>query len=175
MNLRLPIHTAVFEMDNQQGPTAQHRELCCVIQPECKGSLGGNGYMYVYGWVPSLFYETITTLFISYIPIQNKKFFKKPSCLKEAVSKELYKNYTQYSGAWIRSGPCLPLCYTTMVCKREGLPIKSSVTIKIAIILPVQRSLNSSEIQKVGQTSVPLICYNFLYVSSTITILNTCL
>ena len=31
------IHTAVFKMDNQQGPTAQHRELCSVL---C-GSLDG--------------------------------------------------------------------------------------------------------------------------------------
>ena len=32
-------HTAVFKMDNQQGPTAQHRELCSVL---C-GSLDGRG------------------------------------------------------------------------------------------------------------------------------------
>ena len=106
--------------------------------------------------------ETLTLL-ISYIPIQNKKFFLKPSCLKEAVSRELYKNYTQYSGTWIRSGPCLPVCYT-MGCRREGQAIKSSMTIKIAILLPVQRSLSFSEIQKAGQTKAPLICYNFLYV-----------
>ena len=34
-------------------------------------------YMYVYGWVPSP--EIITTLLISYTPVQNKKFFKKAS------------------------------------------------------------------------------------------------
>ena len=37
--------------------------------------LGENGYMYMYGWVPSLF--TITTLLISYTPIQTTKFKKK--------------------------------------------------------------------------------------------------
>ena len=33
------IHTAIFKMDNQQGPTKQHRELCSVL---C-GSLNGRG------------------------------------------------------------------------------------------------------------------------------------
>ena len=32
-------HTAVFKMDNQQGPTASHRELCSML---C-GSLDGRG------------------------------------------------------------------------------------------------------------------------------------
>ena len=25
------VHTAIFAMDNQQGPTVQHRELCSVL------------------------------------------------------------------------------------------------------------------------------------------------
>ena len=33
----MDIHTAVFKMDNQQGPTIQHRELCSM---SC-GSLDG--------------------------------------------------------------------------------------------------------------------------------------
>ena len=33
------VHTAIFKMDNQQGPTVQHRELCSVL---C-GSLDGRG------------------------------------------------------------------------------------------------------------------------------------
>ena len=33
------IHVAVFQMDNQQGPTEQHMELCSVL---C-GSLDGKG------------------------------------------------------------------------------------------------------------------------------------
>ena len=32
-------HTAIFKMDNQQGPTVQHRELCSML---C-GSLDGRG------------------------------------------------------------------------------------------------------------------------------------
>ena len=66
----------IFKMDNQQGPTAQHREHCSML---C-GSLGGRG---VWGrmdtrirMAESLCYpsETITTLLIGYTPIQNKKF-----------------------------------------------------------------------------------------------------
>ena len=46
-NLALPgrrefgihIHTAVFKMDNEQGPTVQHRQLCSVLP----GSLDGSG------------------------------------------------------------------------------------------------------------------------------------
>ena len=47
-------YTAIFKMDNQQEPTIWHMELCSML---C-GSLDGsreNGYMYLYGWVPSLF------------------------------------------------------------------------------------------------------------------------
>ena len=72
-------HTAGFNMESQQGPAAQHRELCSVLW----GSLDGRG---VWGrmdpcvctaeslrWSP----ETITTLLIGYNPIQNKKLRKK--------------------------------------------------------------------------------------------------
>ena len=76
--LRRPVHTAVFKMDNQQGPTVQHRELCSML---C-GSLEGRG---VWGRMDpcicvaeSLCYspETITKLLISDITIQNKKLKK---------------------------------------------------------------------------------------------------
>ena len=33
------MHSAVFKMDNQQGPTVEHRELC----PMSRGSLDGTG------------------------------------------------------------------------------------------------------------------------------------
>ena len=38
-------------MDNQQGPTPQHRELLLSVmwQAGREGSLGENGYTYVYG------------------------------------------------------------------------------------------------------------------------------
>ena len=44
------VHSTIFEMDNQQGPTIQHRELCSVMwQPGWEGSLRENAYMYMYG------------------------------------------------------------------------------------------------------------------------------
>ena len=70
------VHTAIFKMGNQQGPTLQHRELCSML---C-GSLDGRG---VWGRIDicmAEFFcyppEIITTLLISYILIQNKKFNK---------------------------------------------------------------------------------------------------
>ena len=70
------VHTAVFKMDNQQGPTEWHRELCST---SC-GSLDGSGV-----WARmdtctcmaeslSCSSETTTTLLIGDPPIQNKKF-----------------------------------------------------------------------------------------------------
>ena len=49
------VHTAIFKMDNQQGPNVQHRKLCLMLklcvtwQLEWDGSLGENGYIYLYG------------------------------------------------------------------------------------------------------------------------------
>ena len=46
------VHTATFKTDNQQGPTlcAVHGTLLKVMwQPGWDGSLGVNGYMYMYG------------------------------------------------------------------------------------------------------------------------------
>ena len=42
-------------------------------QPGWEEGLGKNGYLYLYGWVPSCSSETATTLLISYNPIQTKK------------------------------------------------------------------------------------------------------
>lgn len=42
---------AIFEMDNLQGPTVYHRELCLML----RGSLDGRGvwgeWIHVYGWL----------------------------------------------------------------------------------------------------------------------------
>ena len=71
--------TAIFKMDNQQGPTIQHRELCSML---C-GSLDGRevwGRMDTCIWMaefPICSPETIITLLISHIPIQNKKLKNK--------------------------------------------------------------------------------------------------
>ena len=68
---------AVFKMDNQQGPTVQHREICSML---C-GSLDRRGvsgldtciYMAESLCCPS---EVITTLFISYIQYKIKSLKK---------------------------------------------------------------------------------------------------
>ena len=65
------VHTAIFKMDNQQGPTVQHREHCSML---C-GSLDGRGVWWrmdtCIRMAESLCYppETITTLLIGYTPI----------------------------------------------------------------------------------------------------------
>ena len=68
-------HTAIFKMDSQQGPAAQHRELCSVLW----GSLDGRG---VWGRMDTCIRmaeslccppETIITLLIGYTQILKKK------------------------------------------------------------------------------------------------------
>ena len=52
MYLWLPVHTAIFKMDDQQGSTyciAQGTLLNIMWQPGWEESLGENGYMYMYG------------------------------------------------------------------------------------------------------------------------------
>ena len=46
------VHTAIFKMDNQQGPTVEHMELCSMLH----GSLGrefGGEWIHVYAWLNS--------------------------------------------------------------------------------------------------------------------------
>ena len=46
------VSTAIFKMDNQQGPTVEHMELCPVVcgsLDEGELGLGENGNMYMYG------------------------------------------------------------------------------------------------------------------------------
>ena len=43
------VHTAIFQMDNQQVPAVQHMKLCSLWQPGWEGSLGENEYMYMFG------------------------------------------------------------------------------------------------------------------------------
>ena len=68
-------HFPFFHSKGQKGQvlTVEHRELCSMLwQPGWERSLGENGYMYTYGWVPSLSIWTITTLLIGYIPIKKE-------------------------------------------------------------------------------------------------------
>ena len=67
-----------FQMDNQQRPTVQHRELCSVL----RGSVGGRG---VWGTMDTYVHmaeslrcspETFTALFIGYTLRQSEKLLK---------------------------------------------------------------------------------------------------
>ena len=74
-NLGWTCTTAIFKMDNQQGPTVKHMELGSML---C-GSLDGTGVWRMDTCVcmaKSLHCspEAITTLLSGYTPIQNKKF-----------------------------------------------------------------------------------------------------
>ena len=71
------VHTAIFKMDNQQGPTVEHMKLCSML---C-GNLDGRG---VWGRMDTCICmaeslccspETITIMLISFTPVQ--KFKKK--------------------------------------------------------------------------------------------------
>ena len=71
----MDMYTAIFKMDNQQGPTVQHMELWSVL---CD-SLGGRG---VWGRMDTCVCmaesihcspETVTSLLIGSTPVQNKK------------------------------------------------------------------------------------------------------
>ena len=55
------LHTAVFKMDNQLGPTVQHRELCSVL---CDTWMGENGWIHLlstwnYHKIVSLLYSNV--------------------------------------------------------------------------------------------------------------------
>ena len=60
-----------------------------------RGGLEENGYMYIYGWLPLLWPDTIMTLSISYTPLQNKKL----------------KNIMIYKEAFIEDGNDIMLMY----------------------------------------------------------------
>ena len=49
--------STIFDMDNQQGPTVEHMELCSMLCSSLDRSegLGENGHMYMYGFIPLLF------------------------------------------------------------------------------------------------------------------------
>ena len=45
------MNTAIFEMDDQQGPTAQPRELCSVFRGSLDGRKFGGEWVHVYVWL----------------------------------------------------------------------------------------------------------------------------
>ena len=77
-------HIAMFKTDSREGPTMEHEETCSML---C-GKLDGRR---VWGRMDTCIrtaeflrcsLETVTTLLIYYLPIENKKF-KKINALKE--------------------------------------------------------------------------------------------
>ena len=70
-------HTAIFTMENQQGPAAAHRELCSMW---CAAWVGGEwGRMDTRTCMaesPQCSPATITTLLTGYTRTPNKKFLK---------------------------------------------------------------------------------------------------
>ena len=60
------VHTALFKIENQQGPTIYHRELCLMLCGSLDGRVLGGEWVQVYVWLspfPVCVPETIT-LFI---------------------------------------------------------------------------------------------------------------
>ena len=43
--------TAIFKMDNQQGPTVQHRDLCSMLCAVWMGGEFGGEWIHVYVWL----------------------------------------------------------------------------------------------------------------------------
>ena len=48
MNSWLPVHTAIFKMDNQQEPTVEHRQLCSMLPASLDGRGFGGEWVHVY-------------------------------------------------------------------------------------------------------------------------------
>ena len=78
------VHTAVFKMSNQQGPTVQHVELCSVLRGSLyeRGLLGRMDTCICMTEFLHYSHETTTILSISYIPMQNVFGVKKLKFLK---------------------------------------------------------------------------------------------
>ena len=76
MNLWLSVHTAIFKIDNQQGPAVEH--MAAWMGGEFKGE-----WIHVYICMAESLScppETITALLIGHTPTQNKRFnFQKVS------------------------------------------------------------------------------------------------
>ena len=66
------VHTAIFKMDNQQGPTVEHRELCSKLCGRLDGREVWERMDTCICMAESLYCpsETVTILLISYTPIK---------------------------------------------------------------------------------------------------------
>ena len=73
-------HTAIFKMDNQQGPSVEPRKFCSMLcdSLDQKGVWGRMDPCMCMAESLRCLPETITTLLIGYTPIQNVFGVKKP-------------------------------------------------------------------------------------------------
>ena len=70
-------HTAIFKMDNQQGPLYSTWNFAqCYVAAWMGGDLGENGCVYMYGWVPSLFIWDYHNIVNRLYPTTKLKVFK---------------------------------------------------------------------------------------------------
>ena len=76
------VHTAIFKMSNQQGPTGTL--LNVLWQSEWQGSLGENGYKYMPESLCCLPKLSQHCFLIKYIPIQEEKLKKKKDPIRNA-------------------------------------------------------------------------------------------
>ena len=97
------VYTAIFKMDNQQGPIVYHTELCSML---C-GRLDGKG---VWRRMHTCVHmaeslrcppETINSLLFSYTPIQNKMFFKNSPGTSLVV--QWLRIHLSMQGTWVWS------------------------------------------------------------------------
>ena len=70
------VHTDIFKMDSQQGPTVWHREICSLLCSSLDGRKvwGRMGPCIRMAECLHCSPETVTPLLIGCIPIQNEKF-----------------------------------------------------------------------------------------------------
>ena len=70
------VHTAIFKMGDQQGPTVQHMELCSILcgRLDGRGVCGRRDPCICMTEFLRCSPETTTTLLIGYTPVQNEKF-----------------------------------------------------------------------------------------------------
>ena len=66
-------HTAVFNMENQQGPAGQPRELCSMSGGSGMGGEFGEAWMHVYGWLSAFAVPLKLSRHCSEFPVQRAR------------------------------------------------------------------------------------------------------
>ena len=83
-----PVHTAILKWTTTRTYCIAHETLLNVMwQSGWEGSLGENGYMYIYGWVPSLFTWNSHNI-VSWLKLQYKIKIKKQTNKQTKITQE---------------------------------------------------------------------------------------